>query len=149
LESPAAGNYPVRFFRCVEAAAQPGRVALTSAPQGRLTVEHADGLQRLWNDGGESSPLAQWGFDPAQTSSLVVRLATAQELRQLLRVERASLETRLTRQHLIHTVAYSVANQHAQALALHLPADCELDEVLVDGRRVESRLAAKSQQPPP
>lgn len=146
LESKQAGKYSARFFHCVEAASQSARIALTRALRGRLELEQATGLERLWNDGDVSGDLAQWSFDPAQSPMLVVRLATPQELRQLLLVQRASLESRLAEQYLLNAVEYSILNQQAQSLVVRLPENSELDHVLVDHRKVDPRLSASGRQ---
>lgn len=145
-EGETDGRYPTRFFRCIEATLQPARIVLTSEPHSRPIVEQAAGLNRLWNDGVDSSDVAQWSFDAAQSPVLTLRMGTLQELRQLLLVKRTDLETRLTRQHLLHTVDYTVVNQQTQPFVVRLPPGSELDQVLVDDRRVDPRLSSDAGQ---
>jgi hypothetical protein len=151
FDSAAAGRYSARFFRCVEAASQPARIVMAGDAHNLPVVEQASGLQRLWNGDADSSDTdssdaAQWSFDPAQSPTLVVRSGAPQELQQLLLIERAALETRLTKQHLLHSVEYAIINQHAQPLVVRLPSGRELDQVLVDGRRGDPRISAGGEQ---
>ena len=144
-ESEAKGSFAARFFRCVEASVQPGRLVLAAESNSRLAVEQASGLERLWNGDENARSVAQWSFDPSQSAALTVRLATAQELRQLLLIQDADLETRLTRQYMLYTVDYTVLNQQAQPLDVRLPPQHELEQVLVDGLRVDPRVSAGKQ----
>lgn len=142
LDEKVGGRYAARLFRCVEAESQPATIALARQSHGRLMAEAATGLRRLWNDGD----VAQWSYDPAQPASLSVRLATPQEVRQLLFVQAAVLETRLAERRLIHSIEYTILNQQAQPFVLRMPTDSELDQVLVQGRQVDTQRSAAGQQ---
>lgn len=146
LESEASGKYSARFFRCVEASSQPARIVLAGEADSRPAVEQASGLERRWNDDADSGDVAIWTFDPAQSPTLAVRLGTLPELRQLLLVERCALETRLTKQHLLHSVEYTIVNQQAQSFLVRMPPGSDLDQVLVDDRRVDPRFSAGGEQ---
>lgn len=136
LEVEESASYPARFLRCVEATSQAGRLVLASAPRDRLVIQQATDLERLWNN-ADAGELAQWSFNAGQAPTLIVRSATAGEQAQLSFVERAELETRVTRLHLLHTVDYTIANQQSQSLVVRLPPRAELDHITVNGRRVD------------